>query len=59
MLVARTASCRVVNPFSTRLKLILAEIQPKKRQNVQKTCLLQKAPAVNGLSQNLSAKAAL
>ena len=45
MLVARTASCRVANAFSTRLiKANLAEILPENRQNVQKRVFLKKSP---------------
>jgi len=44
MLVARMASCSGANALSTKL----AEIQPEKRQNVQKTRFLQKAPRSMG-----------
>ena len=50
MLVARMASCRVANTFSTRLKLIWWKSSLKIAEMSKKTCFLQKAPGVNGLS---------
>jgi len=37
-----------------QIKANLVEIQPEKRQNVQKTGFLQKAPGFNGLSGHLT-----
>jgi len=48
MLLARTASCHV-RCILDQIKANLVEIQPEKRQNVQKTRFLQKAPGFNGL----------
>ena len=49
MLVARKASCCVVNTFSTGLEVIWPRSSLKITQNVQKTHFLQRVPGVNGL----------
>ena len=55
ILVARRASCRVANAFSTRLKLFLAKMRPQNHQNVLKTHFWQIVPGVNGLNYKIKA----
>ena len=49
ILVARRASCRVTNAFSTTLKLIWPRSSLKTTKMYLKTHFWQKAPGVNGL----------
>ena len=49
MLVARKALGRVAKYIFDQIEANLAQIQPKNRQNVQKTHFLQKAPGVDWL----------
>jgi len=48
-LVARMASCRVTNAFSTRLKLIWPQSSFKTTKMSKKKQFWQKVPGVNGL----------
>jgi len=54
MLMARTASCRVANAFSIKLKLIWPKSSPKTAKMSKKRVFLQKAPGVNGLNRKTS-----